>query len=218
MRVVHRRLLELHLLAPVLLLLLSSSSSRFPIGAAVVHCSHFASHLFAASAPARTCRFSSARSTLKKPPPLGDKGLSLLFPRIPSEAKERKGLLKFQRTTDFWVFPKTSQEPLDETNRIRFDSKVVSSSSLEKAKRSVGVLERTIYINSLFLSLCVCVSLSLSLKRVVSRKRKGRKEKRNAELRVLGLVVSNTILEDKKKIKKDKKGQREQRDKFRVSN
>ena len=204
MRVVHRRLLELHLLAPVLLLLLSSSSSRFPIGAAVVHCSHFASHLFAASAPARTCRFSSARSTLKKPP-LGDKGLSLLFPRIPSEAKERKGLLKFQRTTDFWVFPKTSQEPLDETNRIRFDSKVVSSSSLEKAKRSVGVLERTIYINSLFLSLCVCVSLSLSLKRVVSRKRKGRKEKRNAELRVLGLVVSNTILEDKKKIKKRQK-------------
>ena len=60
--------------------------------------------------------------------------------------------------------------------------------------------------------------LFLSLKRVVSRKRKGRKEKRNAELRVLGLVVSNTILEDKKKIKKDKKGQREQRDKFRVSN
>ena len=211
MRVVHRRLLELHLLAPVLLLL-SSSSSRFPIGAAVVHCSHFASHLFAASAPARTCRFSSARSTLKKSPsPLGDKGLSLLFPRIPSEAKERKGLLKFQRTTDFWVFPKTSQEPLDETNRIRFDSKVVSSSSLEKAKRSVGVLERTIYINSLFLSLCVCVSLSLSLKRVVSRKRKGRKEKRNAELRVLGLVVSNTILEDKKDKKRQKRTERAKR-------
>ena len=60
--------------------------------------------------------------------------------------------------------------------------------------------------------------LFLSLSNVVSQKRKGRKEKRNAELRVLGLVVSNTILEDKKKIKKDKKGQREQRDKFRVSN
>ena len=35
----------------------------------------------------------------KAPPPLGDEGLSLLFPRVPSEAKERKGLLKFQRTT-----------------------------------------------------------------------------------------------------------------------
>ena len=40
------------------------------------------------------------------------------------------------------------------------------------------------------------------------------------ELRVLGLVVSNTIiLEDKKKIKKrQKRTEREQRDKFRVSN
>ena len=35
----------------------------------------------------------------------------------------------------------------------------------------------------------------------------------------MGLVVSNTILEDKKKIKKrQKRTEREQRDKFRVSN